>query len=298
MTNHLQGILPAVVTPFDERGRFNTAAFEQLLKRLYDAGVDGLYLCGSTGEGLLQAPEQRRRVAEAALRNAPPDKQIIVHIGAATTADAVELARHAARLGAQAVSSLPPPGNYSFAEVRDYYRAIAAASDAPLLVYFFPGASTAITTLEQLLELCALPNVIGLKFTDFDLFNLMRLKQSGATVFNGYDEVLAAGLLMGADGGIGTTYALLPEHYVRLYQAARAGRWEEARALQTEVNELISILVQYPVFPVTKVLLRWAGVECGECLPPRRALTNEELSRLREQISQSRFYELFPGARQ
>lgn len=298
MNHSFHGILPAVVTPFDERGRFNTATFEKLLKRYYDAGVNGLYLCGSTGEGLLQAPEQRRCVTEAAMQNAPPDKQIIVHVGAATTADAVELARHAARHGAHAVSSLPPPGNYSFVEVRDYYRDLAAASDAPMLVYFFPGASAAITTLDQLLELCALPNVIGLKFTDFDLFKLMRLKQSGATVFNGYDEVLAAGLLMGADGGIGTTYSLLPEYYVRLYAAARAGHWEEARALQREINELISLVVQYPVIPATKLLLRWASFECGECLLPRRALTPEETTRLRSQINESRFHELFPGAGQ
>ncbi|NOT64005.1 MAG: hypothetical protein HOP19_27645 [Acidobacteria bacterium] len=293
MTPIFQGIYPALVTPFDEAGQFKPAVFERLLARVYDAGVHGVYVLGSTGEGIPQAVAQRKVVTEVAVQNSPPDKRVIVHVGAVTTADAVELAQHAARQGAHAVSSLPPLGLYSFAEVRDYYRAVAVASDLPMLVYFFPGASAAISTLDQLLELCALPNVIGLKFTDFDLFKLMRLKESGVTIFNGYDEVLAAGLLMGTDGGIGTTYSLLPEHYVRLYAAARASRWEEARALQREINELISIVVQYPVIPATKLLLRWAGFECGECLLPRRALTPEEITRLREQISQSRFDELF-----
>lgn len=298
MTNNLNlhGVYPALVTPFDATGKFVPAVFERLLARVYDAGVHGVYVCGSTGEGIPQSVAQRKEVTEAALACAAPGRRVIIHVGAVTTADAVELAQHAARKGAHAVSSLPPPGAYSFVEVREYYRALAAASDAPMLVYFFPGASAAITTLDQLQELCALPNVIGLKFTDFDLFKLMRLKQSGATIFNGYDEVLAAGLLMGADGGIGTTYSLLPEHYVRLYAAARDGRWEEARALQREINDLIGLVVQYPVIPATKLLLRWAGFECGECLLPRRALTPEEVARLRDQIRQSPFQELFPGA--
>ena len=296
MTEKFHGIYPALVTPFDAAGKFNPAVFERLLAHVYDAGVNGVYVLGSTGEGIPQSVAQRKAVTEVALGASPQDKRIIIHVGAVTTADAVELAQHAARQGAHAVSSLPPPGNYSFVEVRDYYRALASASDLPMLVYFFPGASTAITTLEQLLELCALPKVIGLKFTDFDLFKLMRLKESGATIFNGYDEVLAAGLLMGADGGIGTTYSLLPEHYVRLYAAARDQRWEDARALQREINELISIIVQYPVIPAIKLLLRWANFECGECLLPRRQLTPEETARLREQINQSRFNQLFPGA--
>ncbi len=297
MAEKLHGIYPALVTPFDAAGKFNPPVFERLLARVYDAGVNGVYVLGSTGEGIPQSVAQRKTVTKMALKASPQDKRVIVHVGAVTTADAVELAQHAARKGAHAVSSLPPPGNYSFVEVRDYYRAVASASDLPMLVYYFPGASTAITTLDQLLELCQLPNVIGLKFTDFDLFKLMRLKESGATIFNGYDEVLAAGLLMGADGGIGTTYSLLPQHYVRLYAAAGDQRWEEARALQREINELISIVVQYPVIPATKLLLRWAHFECGECLLPRRLLTPEEVARLREQIKQSRFNQLFPGAR-
>lgn len=293
----LQGIFPALVTPFDAAGVFNPQAFQQLLVRVYQAGVDGVYVLGSTGEGIPQSVAQRKIVTEAALEHSPKDKRIIIHVGALTTADAIELARHAEQTGAHVVSSLPPPGNYSFVEVREYYRALAAATELPMLVYFFPGASAAITTLDQLRELCELPNVIGLKFTDFDLFKLMSLKQTGATIFNGYDEVLAAGLLMGADGGIGTTYSLLPNHYVRLFTAASSGLWEEARSLQREINELVSIVVQYPVIPATKILLRWAGIECGDCLLPRRRLSASEELQLRAQISQSRFNELFPGAK-
>jgi len=187
------------------------AAYEALLESVYSAGVDGIYVCGQTGEGLLQSVDQRKRVAEVSLKCSPAGKQVIVHVGAYRTADAVELARHAGRIGVTAVSALPPIGAYSFAEIRRYYEAIAAAADLPLLVYYFPEVSPAIKTAEQILELCSIPNVVGLKFTDFDLYRMRILKQSGKVLFSGRDEVLAAGLMMGADGGIGTFYNVLPE---------------------------------------------------------------------------------------
>jgi len=196
--SQLSGIMPAVVTPFDESGAFAPGAFEKLLARLYGAGVDGLYVCGQTGEGLLQSVASRQQAAEAAVRLSPKGKTIIVHVGAHTTDDAVTLARHAAKAGAHAVSSLPPAGAYSFDEIRAYYRTLAAASELPLLVYYFPSVAPALRSTEQMLELCALPNVIGLKFTDSDMFRLWSLKRAGAVVFNGSDEMLVAGLIMGA----------------------------------------------------------------------------------------------------
>src|SRR5215510_10698996 len=100
MSNSLQGILPALITPLDAEGRLNMRAFEALLERVYAAHVHGVYLCGSTGEGLLQPAAQRKRVAEIAIKNSPPGKHVIVHVGANTTAEAMELAKHAARAGA------------------------------------------------------------------------------------------------------------------------------------------------------------------------------------------------------
>ncbi len=284
---NLNGILPAIVTPFDNAERFSERAFEQLAARLYAAEVDGLYVCGQTGEGLQQSVEQRKVVAEAAIRNSPPDKTVIVHVGAASTAQAIELARHAARIGAHAVSSLPPPGAYSFDEIRAYYRDVAAASDLPFLVYYFPSIAPALNTTAQILDLCALPNVAGLKFTDANFFRLWELRRAGAAIFNGYDEMLAAGLLMGANGGIGSIYNLLPAEFVALYRHATAGRWEEARETQAAINEVIRVILQFPVFPAVKAALAFTGLDCGTCIAPRRPLTGDELHRLKQGLQQT-----------
>ncbi len=284
-----QGILPAMITPFDAEGRFRADAFERLLDRCYSAGVDGVYVCGQTGEGLQQSGEQRKRVAETAAKCSPKGKAVIVHTGAMSTAEAVDLTKHAAQIGAHAVSALPPIGNYSFAEIKAYYTAIASASDIPLLIYYFPAYAPSVNTLDLILELCAIPNVCGLKFTSNDLFLLSEVKKSGATVFYGTDEMLIAGLAMGADGGIGSFYNVAPELFVRLWALTQQGQWEQARTVQQQINEMIAIGLRFPVHPAVKAMVARRGIDCGECLPPRRSLSKEEEARMDEMIAGSDF---------
>jgi N-acetylneuraminate lyase len=278
----MRGILPAIVTPLDPDERLIAASFEQLIARYYEAGVDGLYVCGNTGEGLMLDPDVREAAAEVAVRNSSADKHVIVHVGAHTQRDAIRLTRHASKLGVAAVSSLPPGGGYGFAETKAYYRALAAASDVPLLVYHFPAiASFSLTQLE---ELCGIPGVAGLKFTSFDLYSLRQLRAEGGVIFNGHDEVLAAGLLMGADGGIGSTYNVMPELFVTLWRHVQAGDWAAAIATQDQINATIRVLLDYPLLPAIKQVLTWSGIPCGDAVAPRTRLTSEQLASLRERL--------------
>ncbi len=292
-TELLRGILPAVVTPFDERGAFVRGPFEALLERVYGAGVNGVYVCGTTGEGTLQPTKQRQAVAEAAVAATPPGRAVVVHVGAFSMEDAKLLARHAEKAGAHAISSLPPAGSsFGFRETKAWYQELAQASGLPLLVYFFPEVSGAIATTAQLEELCEIPNVAGVKFTDFDLFTLSQVRRQGRRVFNGRDEVLAAGLLMGASGGIGTFYNLAPDLFVRIFESALSNRWEDARVAQEQVNELIRITLHFPLFPAVKQILAWSGIDCGVCLPPRAPLDDEQKKALRQQLADAGFQSL------
>ena len=293
---HFHGIFPAVVTPFDAEGRLATAPFERLIERLDGHGVHGIYVCGSTGEGLVQTVAQRKLVAEIALKCVPAGKPVLVHVGAHRLEDAIDLAKHACRTGAAAISSLPPHGDYTFADIRQYYQLLAAASDLPMFVYYLPEVYPAVSTLSQVLELCEIRNVVGLKLTSVDLSMVAVLKRHGAVVFNGRDDLLVAGLLMGADGGIGSFYNLIPEHFLELYTLAKTGQWAEARAVQERINELISITLRFPAFPAIKAMLSWSGIDCGAFLPPRRHLTVSEEAELRTLLSHSRFASsLLPG---
>jgi N-acetylneuraminate lyase len=297
MPLQISGILPAVVTPMAPGGDFLPEAFERLCAALYGAGVDGLYVCGQTGEGLQQSPGQRKRVVEAAVRHTPKGRMVMAHIGASSTALAVELARHAESAGAQAVSSLPPSGSYSMDEVRAYYAAIASSVEIPLFVYYFPGFSPNPKSLGDLVSLCEIPNVAGLKFTSMDLYTLGELKRQGAVIFSGFDEILVAGLLMGADGGIGSFYNVTPHWFVELYGAARRGDWARARAVQARINEIITIGLRFPVHSAVKEMLRWQGIDCGVCAGPRRQLSAAEIGDLRAALEASPLAAERAGAR-
>jgi N-acetylneuraminate lyase len=277
----LRGVLPAVVTPLDGSGNFQERPFERLLERLYGFGVHGLYLCGQAGEGLSQPMDQRKKVVETAIQLSPPEKLLIVQVGAICTSEAIALAEHAAKAGAHAVASLPPVGEMSFREIFLYYETLARASELPLLVYHHPGVCPLMTP-ELALELCSIPNVVGLKFTDLDLFGLSVIRQRGHIVFNGRDEILAAGLLMGANGGIGAFYNIVPEAIVAIYDLATSGRWTEAAHHQVSLNQLFRELLRFPLVPAIREVLAFSGLDCGESLAPRRNLTASERAAVRE----------------
>lgn len=291
----LAGILPALITPLDEHGHVSRGALDQLLPRLLDAGVQGTYVCGTTGEGLLMSVAMRREVVDAAVAHSA-GRSVVVHVGASAFDDVKALARHAARAGATAISSLPPSGpGFGFAEARRYYAALAACSDLPLIVYYFPEVYPAIRTRDQIDELCAIPNVVGVKFTDFDLSVLAGVAVPGRVVYNGRDEVLAAGLLMGAHGGIGSFYNLVPDRFLAIRAHAEAGRWAEARAEQDAVNRLITTMLRFPLFPAIKQVLTWSGIPCGGALVPRAGLTPAQQQELRTALRVPGVREVLPA---
>ena len=206
---------------------------------------------------------------------------MVVHVGAWSVEESHQLARHAERNQAAAISCLRPYGS-SFEEMLELYRGLAQATSLPFFAYHFPDQVGGPLSISQLEQVCALPGVAGLKFTDYDLFTLSLLVREGKVVFHGRDEMLAAGFLMGASGGIGSTYNLVPEWFVELWGHARAGRWAEAREVQDRINDLLRVLLSMPHLPALKRALSWQGFECGAALAPRLPLTaDQECSLLR-----------------
>jgi N-acetylneuraminate lyase len=260
------------------------AALEKLLDRVYTADVDGVYMCGSTGEGVLLDAAQRRKIVEAAVRNSPRGKHVIVHVGAWSLDVSEGLARHAESVHAFAISCIRPPA-VSYGEMVSWYRLLAASTGLPLLAYYFPDSTGEPLNVDQLTEICELPGVGGLKYTDYDLYTLSLLVRAGYRVFNGRDEVLAAGLLMGACGGIGSVYNAVPGCFVELRKLAAAGDWAAARTVQDRINDLIRVLLRYPFLPALKQLLTWEGIECGGVVRPRSGLSAAQESELRASVT-------------
>jgi len=252
----------ALLTPLHDNRTLNASVAQKLLLHLLAKGLDGAYVAGTTGEGMLLPFAVRRALVEAATEVLPAGKRLLVHVGTPQVGDALALAEHAARCGAHAISSLPPAGGT--ADVMSYYRELAANSPLPLILYYFPKvAPSAFSCPDDLFQVCELPNVVGIKFTDTNLYLLNRLSKRGVLVFNGYDEMLAAGLLMGAKGGIGTTYNLMAEGYLQIYAAALRGDWQMAHRVQSQVNDVIEVLFRYPFFPAVREAIKHIGFDCG-----------------------------------
>lgn len=281
----LDGLYPALLTPTNHRREFVPDVAVRMLESLIAAGVDGVYLAGTTGEGFRLPLPGRCALVETVMQALPSDRRAIVHVGAPDLHQALSLAEHAAANGVHAISSLPPDGDS--ASVRRYYEELARHSDLPLVIYYFPRACPqTFITPEDLYFLCDLPNIVAVKFTDFNLYLLQTLASRGTLVFNGYDEVFAAGLLMGANGGIGSTYNIMPQVYLAIRRAAQHRDWETARIWQSRANIVIATMMGYPFFPALRAVMKHLGFDCGPLLSGDDFFSPREADELIQELHQ------------
>lgn len=283
-------ILPALVTPLTPEGMLDEKSAERLIDHLYAKGVGGLYVTGSTGEGIYLDFEIRRRIVEIAVSRSKGHGQVIVHVGAIQASKAFELAQHAGRVGADAVSSIPPfAGGYSWDEVKSFYTQLAKESPLPVVAYFIPSLTGQQQSFVQLSQLLSLPNVAGFKYTAPDFYVMQRLLtrfSPDQILYNGQDEALALGLQVGAHGGIGTTYNFMPELIMQVYRHCQAGQFAEAVVAQKRANDIIEPLLLSQGLAATKQILVWQGlIDHVNCAFPRAPLTDAQQKQLRDLLS-------------
>ena len=274
------GIFAAMLTPFKQDGSLAVEGIAPLVDYILSNGVNGLYAGGSSGESILQSREERATVLTE-LSNYANDKcELIAHVGAASTEDAVALARVAGQQGYDAISAIPPyyyP--HSPDAINDYYKAIVDAAGLPLIIYNIPALTGVDLGTDFLLKLLEDERISGVKFTATDLFQFWKLRQAAPdkAFFFGTDEMFLAATATGADGGIGSTYNLIGNVYVGITQAIAAGDIVEARKLQGKSNELVTILIQTGVLPGLKHALNRIGVPVGNCRKPFTNPTKQSL---------------------
>ncbi len=282
---NFSGICAALPTPYDAEGRIHCQAIKRQVRRLIDQGIDGFYVCGSTGEAFLLSQDERKAVLEAVCEANNGEKFVIAHIGQIATEHALDLGLHAKAAGADAVSSISPfYYKFSNAEILQYYRDLMEGIQLPLFIYNYPAASGFSLTSEILDQLCACPYTAGVKFTSPDFFQLERMKRAHPElcIWNGYDEMLLSGLSAGADGGIGSTYNVLCPAIRRIYDAFRAGDMETAQKYQHIANDMIALFCRFGVIASIKAVLEMEGIDFGDCRRPFGALGEEEKAQLRQ----------------
>lgn len=255
----LDGIYPALVTPFSATGELDCQLAGPLIEKLIDSGVNGFYVGGSTGEGFLQSVDERQRFLQYVSKINSGRVTLIAQVGTLASHESWLLSEYAAEYGYDVVSSTPPfYYGYTEEEVFTYYEDIAVRSKLPLLLYNAPhttGVSLPLSAQKRLLEI---PGVIGSKHTDSNLYVAEQLLSSspGKFLMNGPDEMLTAGLAMGMQGGIGATYNLMPRYFVDIYNYVKSGDLDKARHSQSQVNAVIAELLHISPCVI-------AGIKCA-----------------------------------
>ena len=280
-----KGIYPALLTPFDAEGNVNHESLRRLVRLNMDKGVDGFYVCGSTAEVFMLTLVQRKEILETVVAEAGGRCRIIAHVGCLNQEQAVELAKHAKGAGADAVSSVPPfYYQFSIEDIRRYYLALADATSLPVVVYNIPAYSGVKLTVDDLLPLIKDERFLGVKHTSLDFFMLERMKTArpDLVVFNGLDEVFLAGISMGADGGIGSTYNFMAEKFIRMAACYREGRMSEALLVQKQVNAIVSAMLKMGLMAAEKEALNLMGIPMGRCVKPFPELQDEQRCALRD----------------
>ena len=283
-----EGILPAIITPFDVEGNVDFDLLRDIVRFQIDKGVHGFFVCGTVGEGPLMSIEQRKSVAEAVVREAKGKVPVIVHVGTTNTAESVELAKHADSIEANAVGAVTP---YFFKPDLEglimHYRLISEAVRVPTFVYNIPQQTGFNLTPEIFRKLCSIENIHGIKDSSGSLSQIQEIIETApkhVTVINGADDILLAALLVGVNAEISGVANVAPEILVELYENFREGNYKKALELQRKTNVLRRILYEWSSIPSIKAALELRGVKAGLPKKPLRPLKQEEISRLKDKL--------------
>ena len=276
-----QGIFPAFYACYDAEGGINPEAVRALTRWFIEKGVKGVYVGGSSGECIYQSKEERKVVLENVMAEAKGKLTVIAHVACNNTADSQELAAHAESLGVDAIASIPPIyfhlPPYAIAK---YWNDISdAAPNTDFIIYNIPQLAGVALNVPLLKEMLKNPRCIGVKNSSMPTQDIQMWRDEGAILFNGPDEQLISGLVMGAVGGIGGTYGAMPELYVKLYECVKEGRLATALEIQNDCCRIIYKLCSGHgnMYAMIKEVLRKMGCpDCGSVRAPLAELIESD----------------------
>ncbi|MDU4934574.1 MAG: dihydrodipicolinate synthase family protein [Peptostreptococcaceae bacterium] len=279
--DRFKNVTVALNTPFKENGDVDLDTTRKLVNYLYNKGIKSLYVCGSTGEGFLLDNEERKAVVEAVCEEVKDKMTIIVHVGCASTKHACELASHAEKCGAHATSAVPSV-YYRLGEesVYTHWTEITKASDLPFFIYNIPQLTGFNLSDSLLRKMCENPKVIGVKCSSDPAHDIARFKAIGGEdfiVFNGPDEQYLAGRMMGADAGIGGTYAGMPELYLKLEDLIQRNEFDKAKKLQGIMLQYVYRMCSFgSLYGCVKSLIKLDGLDIGVPRLPFLPVSSED----------------------
>jgi len=279
----LEVLTAAIATPYDAHGEIDTGLLGALVEHYLERGVEGIYCCGSSGEGLLLDADERTLVVATAVQAAAGRIPVVAHVGALSTRESIRLAQRAQDAGAVAVSMIPPIYySYPASAVLAHYRAVMDAIDVPMIVYNIPQFTGTEFTADSAGELLRDERVIGVKQTAHNMFSLaqMRERYPEKAYINGFDEVFLSAIAAGARGTIGTTVGMQVELFAAVRRLVGAGDLAGAQRVQARINDIVAELVAVDVFPAAKYLSGRVVGDLGPARAPFAVLDGDARKRL------------------
>jgi len=233
-----EGVYPAVVTPFDSDGEVDYDAFGDVIRRVEDAGVDGIVPCGSTGESATLTHEEHKRVVEYAVEHA--ETEVVAGTGSNSTHEALELTKHADEAGADAALLISPYYNIpNYEGLVEHYETVADSVDIPLILYNVPGRTGHNLPDDAVVELAHHEGVAGVKEASGDINKISRLcartRDLEFDVVSGDDSMTLPLLSVGGTGVISVTANIFPGAMCELVETARKGDYEGAREVHADL---------------------------------------------------------------
>ena len=290
---HVTGLIAAPHTPLTTEGAVDFDVLPRQIDALSKQGLSGVFVNGTTGEGLSLASSERKQILGRWMELAPSTLRIIAHVGHHSIAEATELARHAASSGVYGISTMGP----SFfkpacaEQLVDFCKPIAAAApEVAFYYYHIPSMSGVTVPMPEFLKLAAseIPNLAGIKYTHSDLFEFQQCRAAQDGKFDilwGVDEALLGALAVGATGAVGSTYNYAAPIYLRMIEAFGRGDLPTARECSLSSVQLVELLIKYGVLAAGKALMSLHGADCGPPRPPLAPLSAEDKQSLLKEAS-------------
>ncbi|MDY4167590.1 MAG: dihydrodipicolinate synthase family protein [Fournierella sp.] len=285
-----QGIIPAFYACYDDEGNISVERTKELTRYFIKKGVKGVYVCGSSGECIYQSKEERKQTLEAVMSEAKGKLTVIAHVACNNTADSMELAAHAESLGVDAIASIPPI-YFKLPEhaIAQYWNDISsAAPNTDFVIYNIPQLAGVALTMPLFREMRKNPRVAAVKNSSMPVQDIQMFKMEGGpdfVVFNGPDEQFISGRAMGADGGIGGTYAVMPELLLKADELLKAGKVKEAAEVQYAIDAIIYAMCACKgnLYAVMKEILRIReNLDIGGVRKPLPNLFPEDMEQVKK----------------
>ena len=285
---HFEGVIPAALTPFDESGAVDAAALAATAEYLVDSGMNGLVGTGTMGEAQSLSRDERRLVIETLVGAAGGRVTVTAGVSSETPARSIAYAEDAANAGAGALMLLPSLGYEGDArEIEAFYRAVAEATELPLMAYNNPKASGIDMPPALIARLAEIDGVVAIKECSGDARRLAELINAtdGLEVLVGGDDWALEGFCAGATGWISGVANIAPRECNELLRLCGEGRLDEAREVYARILPLARLDMRSKLVQFFKAAMDLTGQTGGPCRPPRLELTAAERAEVEEAVA-------------